>query len=149
MNNGDLATVEGITRTEKGSLALNLRVARSGQPSFAVAVDTAQYSHLAPGYCRTVHDAQGQGVDDVLLFANPKMMDNQSMLVAFTRLKAGRFRMYGSDIELDQIRNKLGVDHLKQNATQEGLWQERAALRVPTMEQDYDQVLRRQQGVQR
>lgn len=149
VNNGDLANVEGITRTEKGSLALNLRVVRSGQPSFAVAVDTAQYNHLASGYCRTVHDAQGQGVDDVFLFANPKMMDNQSMLVAFTRLKAGRFRMYGSDIELDQIRNKLGVDHLKQNATQEGLWQERAALRVPTMEQDYDQVLRRQQGVQR
>lgn len=149
VNNGDLATVEGLGRTEKGSLALNLRVARSGQPSFAVAVDTAEYSHLAAGYCRTVHDAQGQGVDDVFLFANAKMMDNQSALVAFTRLKGGRFRMYGSEIELDQIHNKLGVDHLKQNATQEGLWQERANVRPPTMEQDYDQVLRRQQGMQR
>ena len=30
VNNGDLATVEGVSRTEKGALALNLRVARSG-----------------------------------------------------------------------------------------------------------------------
>jgi hypothetical protein len=49
----------------------------------------------------------------------------------------------------DQIRNKLGVDHLEQNATQEGLWQERATVRTPAMEQDYDQAMRRQQGMQR
>lgn len=148
--NGDMAEVEGITRTAKGSLALNLRVeGKHGQPSFAVALDTAEWNHLSHGYCRTIHDAQGQGKAAVFHFANAKMMDNQSALVAFTRLTSDRYRMYGSELELEQVRNKLGVDRLKQNATQEGLWQEQAPVRKPSMEQDYDQDLRRQQGMAR
>ena len=144
-----MAEVEGITRTGKGSLALNLRVeGRHGQPSFAVAVDTDQWNHLQAGYCRTVHDAQGQGKPAVFHFANAKMVDNQSALVAFTRLTSDRYRMYGAEVELEQVRNRLGADRLKQNATQEGLWRPRTPP-APTMEQEYDQVLRRQQGMQR
>lgn len=148
VENGDMCEVEGITRTSKGSLALNLRVeGRHGQPSFAVAVDTDEWNHLQHGYCRTVHDAQGQGKPAVFHFANAKMVDNQSALVAFTRLTSDRYRMYGAEVELEQVRTRLGADRLKQNATQEGLWQPRTP--VPTMEQEYDQVQRRQQGMQR
>ncbi len=148
VENGDMCEVEGITRTSKGSLSLNLRVeGRHGQPSFAVAVDTDEWNHLQHGYCRTVHDAQGQGKPAVFHFANAKMVDNQSALVAFTRLTSDRYRMYGAEVELEQVRTRLGADRLKQNATQEGLWQPRTP--VPTMEQEYDQALRRQQGMQR
>lgn len=142
VENGDMCEVEGITRTSKGSLALNLRVeGRHGQPSFAVAVDTEEWNHLQHGYCRTVHDAQGQGKPAVFHFANAKMVDNQSALVAFTRLTSDRYRMYGAEIELEQVRTRLGADRLKQNATQEGLWRARAP--VPSAEQQYDQELRR------
>lgn len=148
VENGDMCEVEGISRTSKGSLALNLRVeGRHGQPSFAVAVDTDEWNHLQHGYCRTVHDAQGQGKPAVFHCANAKMVDNQSALVAFTRLTSDRYRMYGAEVELEQVRTRLGADRLKQNATQEGLWQPRTP--VPATEQEYDQVLRRQQGMQR
>jgi len=143
VENGDMAQVESITRTATGSLALGLRVeGKPGQPSFAVAVDTEHWNHLQAGYCRTVHDAQGQGKPAVFHFANASMVDNQSALVAFTRLTSDRYRMYGAEIELEQIRNRLGADRLKQNAVQEGLWHQYARKKpAPTLEQQYDQVL--------
>ena len=141
--NGDMAEVEGITRTDAGSLALSLRVhGKHGQPSFALAVDTADWNHLQAGYCRTVHDAQGQGAAAVFHFVNAKMVDNQSALVAFTRLTSDRYRMYGAEVELEQVRSRLGVDRLKQNATQEGLWKERPKTQAP-IEQEVDQQRRR------
>lgn len=149
VENGDMCVVEDIARTGHGSLALSLRVdGRHGQPSFAVAVDTAEWNHLQAGYCRTVHDAQGQGKPAVFHFANAKMVDNQSALVAFTRLTSDRYRMYGAEVELEQVRNRLGADRLKQNATQEGLWKERPRSQTPSMEQEYDRELRRQPGLQ-
>lgn len=149
VENGDMAVVEGIARSDSGSLALSLRVeGRHGHPSFAVAVDTAEWNHLAPGYARTVHDAQGQGKPAVFHFANPRMVDNQAALVAFTRLTSDRYRMYGAEVELEQVRNRLGADRLKQNATQEGLYKDRARHQAPTIEQEYDKALRRQPGPQ-
>lgn len=148
VENGDMAVVEGIERTAKGSLALSLRVeGRHGQPSFAVAVDTDEWNHLQAGYCRTVHDAQGQGKAAVFHFANARMVDNQSALVAFTRLTSDRYRMYGAEVELEQVKNRLGADRLKQNATQEGLWKDRGR-KTPTLEQEYEQALQKQTGLQ-
>lgn len=144
VENGDMAIIESVARTDKGSLALGLRVeGKKGQPSFAMAVDTDEWNHLQAGYCRTVHDAQGQGKPAVFHFANARMVDNQSALVAFTRLTSDRYRMYGAEVELEQIRNRLGADRLKQNATQEGLWHQYAQKKPePTLEQQYDQRLR-------
>jgi conjugative relaxase-like TrwC/TraI family protein len=139
VENGDMAAVEGVTRTEKGSLALSLRMeGKRGQPSFALAVDTSEWSHLTSGYCRTIHDAQGQGKAAIFHFANAKMLDNQSGLVAFTRLTSGSYRMYGAELELEQVRSRLGADRLKQNATQEGLWHQTAQARPTVPVQDYD-----------
>ncbi|MBJ6984041.1 MobF family relaxase [Luteimonas sp. MC1750] len=137
--NGDIAEVEGIARTETGSLALNLRVeGQKGAPSFVVAVDTQEWNHLSHGYCRTVHGAQGQGNPAIFHFANAKMMDNQSAMVAFTRLTSPRgYRMYGSELEIDQIRNRLGVDRFKQNATQEGLIGDQPHRIKPVREPEY------------
>jgi ATP-dependent exoDNAse (exonuclease V) alpha subunit len=140
-----MAVVEEITTTDKG-LSLSLRVeGKKGQPSFAVAIQTDEWNHLQAGYARTVHDAQGQGKAAVFHFANARMMDNQSALVAFTRLTSDRYRMYGAEIELEQVKNRLGADRLKQNATQEGLWKDRG--RVPA-EQAVEQQRRRDPGLQ-
>ena len=145
VENGDMAIVEDITKTEKG-LALSLRVeGKKGEPSFAVAVDTSEWNHLQAGYARTVHDAQGQGKAAVFHFANARMMDNQSALVAFTRLTSDRYRMYGAEVELEQVKNRLGADRLKQNATQEGFWKERGR-QAP--EQGQERQRRRDPGLQ-
>lgn len=151
VENGDMAQVESIARTATGSLAIGLRVeGKPGQPSFAVAVDTEQWNHLQAGYCRTVHDAQGQGKPAVFHFANARMVDNQSALVAFTRLTSDKYRMYGAEVELEQVKNRLGADRLKQNAVQEGFWKQHAQKRpAPTLEQEYDQHLRQDRGLQR
>lgn len=153
VENGDMAVVEQITKTPTGSLALNLRVeGRHGKPSFALAVDTDEFNHLQAGYCRTVHDAQGQGRAAVFHFANAKMMNNQSGLVAFTRLTSDRYRMYGAEVELEQVKKRLGADRLKQNATQEGLLRDRVQKQAPTLEQEFDEVLRQRRqnpGLQR
>lgn len=146
VENGDMAQVESITRTSTGSLAIGLRVeGKPDKPSFAVAVDTEHWNHLQAGYCRTVHDAQGQGKPAVFHFANARMVDNQSALVAFTRLTSDKYRMYGAEVELEQVKSRLGADRLKQNAIQEGLWQQYAQKKpASTMEQEYDLVLREQ-----
>lgn len=145
VDNGDMCVVESVSRTDTGSLALGLRVeGKAGQPSFLLAVDTGEWNHLQAGYCRTVHDAQGQGKPAVFHFANASMVDNQSALVAFTRLTSDRYRMYGADVELEQVKNRLGADRLKQNAIQEGFWAENAKPRRTTLEQDYDRVLQQQ-----
>lgn len=151
VENGDMAQVESIARTATGSLAIGLRVeGKPGQPSFAVAVDTQVWNHLQAGYCRTVHDAQGQGKPAVFHFANARMVDNQSALVAFTRLTSDKYRMYGAEVELEQVKNRLGADRLKQNAVQEGFWKQHAQKRpAPTLEQEYDQHLLQDRGLQR
>ena len=146
LENGDMAIVEDMTQTDRG-LALSLRVeGKKGEPSFAVAIDTSEWNHLQAGYARTVHDAQGQGKAAVFHFANARMMDNQSALVAFTRLTSDRYRMYGAEVELEQVKNRLGADRLKQNATQEGLWKERG--RTTQVEQAVEQQRRRDPGLQ-
>ena len=142
VENGDMAQVEDIRKTATGSIALTLRVeGKRGDMSCAIDVDTATWNHLAHGYARTIHDAQGQGKPAVFHFANPKMVDNQAGLVAFTRLTSDRYRMYGAEVELEQTRNRLGADRLKQNATQEGLWRNLAAERAPTLVEDYEKQM--------
>lgn len=152
VENGDMCQVEGIDHTNHG-LALTLRIeGKAGRPSTALTVDTSEWNHLQHGYCRTVHDAQGQGKPAVFHFANAAMVDNQSALVAFTRLTSDRYRMYGADVELEQIRSRLGVDRLKQNATQEGMWRhaaQRVPLGQPLEKHSHDHVGRRQQGLAR
>ena len=152
VENGDMAQVEEIRKTATGSLALTLRIeGKRGDMSCAIDVDTATWNHLAHGYARTIHDAQGQGKPAVFHFANPKMVDNQAGLVAFTRLTSDRYRMYGAEVELEQTRNRLGADRLKQNATQEGLWRDLAAERAPTLVEDYEKHLateQRRRGLQ-
>lgn len=152
--NGDIAKVEGVSKTAKGSVELKLRLQGKGdRPSMAIAIDTAEFNHLAHGYCRTIHDSQGQGKKAVFHFANAKMTDNQSALVAFTRLtSAGGYRMYGETSEIEQVKNRLGVDRLKQNATQEGLWIEQGRQAMAQAELAALQASRqrnRQLGLQR
>ena len=49
-----------------------------------------------------------------------KQTDNQSMLVAFTRM-THHYRLYGAEQDLEVARMKLGLDRTKQNAIQQGV----------------------------
>jgi|GEM_PF-5110345 len=44
------------------------------------------------------------------------MTDNQSALVAFTRLTKGSYTLFADSMSLDQIKGKLGQQRLKENA---------------------------------
>ena len=53
------------------------------------------------------------------MLASPKMTDNHSALVGFTRMKK-HFTLYGSHEDIAAFGRKLGVERLKENAI-EGL----------------------------
>ena len=50
-------------------------------------------------------------------YVNPQQTDNQTMLVAFTRM-THHYWLYGAEQDLELARMKLGLDQTKQNAIQ-------------------------------
>lgn len=84
-----------------------------------VKLDTWRNRCFAHDWTRTVHKSQGQGKEEVHMLASPKMTDNHSALVGFTRMKQ-KFTLYGSHEDIAAFGRKLGVERLKENAI-EGL----------------------------
>lgn len=120
LTNGDLAEIVSI-RTNDGGHDLRLRIqARGEREAFSVAVRTQDFNHFNQGYADTIHKSQGQGQPAVFHYVNPQQTDNQTMLVAFTRM-THHYRLYGAEQDLEMARMKLGLDRTKQNAIQQGL----------------------------
>ncbi len=118
LTNGDLAEVVAI-RANDGGHDLRLRVqARGEREAFSVAVRTQDFNHFNQGYADTIHKSQGQGQPAVFHYVNPQQTDNQTMLVAFTRM-THHYRLYGAEEDLELARMKLGLDRMKQNAIQQ------------------------------
>ena len=117
MTNGDLAEVVAIRANEDGH-DLRLRIhARGAREAFTVEIRTQAFNHFNQGYADTIHKSQGQVQPAVFHFVNPQQTDNQSMLVAFTRM-THQYRLYGAEEDFALARMKLGVDRSKQNAVQ-------------------------------
>ncbi len=117
LTNGDLAEVVTI-RANDGGHDLRLRIhTRGTREAFTVEIRTQAFNHFNQGYADTIHKSQGQGQPAVFHFVNPQQTDNQSMLVAFTRM-THQYRLYGAEEDLALVRMKLGVDRSKQNAVQ-------------------------------
>lgn len=119
ISNGDSGVVTDVRTTAKGSLILAVRLESDipGEHGRIVRFDTGSYNHLTHAYAMTVHKSQGQGKQQVFHLANPAMADNQSSLVAFTRSKAkGGYKLYGTREDLEELRKKLGMERLKENA---------------------------------
>ena len=128
LTNGDLAEVVAI-RANDGGHDLRLRIqARGDREAFSVVVRTQAFNHFNQGYADTIHKSQGQGQPAVFHYVNPQQTDNQTMLVAFTRM-THQYRLYGAEQDLEVARMKLGLDRTKQNAIQQ---------RSPLVRPDFD-----------
>lgn len=134
ISNGDVGVVTGVRITAKGSLLLTVRLESdiAAEHGRTVKLDTATYHSMTHAYAMTVHKSQGQGKQEVFHLANAAMADNQSALVAFTRSKAkGGYKLYGDKDGLEELRKKLGMERLKENARDNPIkGQERKAVRA-------------------
>ena len=93
------------------------------------------------GYALTVHKAQGQGKAEIYhLATNLGMLDQQSALVAFTRLTKGSYRMYTTDDVMERMTERLGTERHKEMALSVGLSETQAAP-VRNLVQDVEELL--------
>lgn len=134
----------GVVNNTTGKIK-DLQHGKDGAVNFRVAIDgenrdvnfsSEDYSSIKPTYARTIHDAQGQGSSEVYHLAHQGMLDNQSALVAYTRLTDGDYTMYSDSATMEVIESRLGMDRLKENAIQEGQWQEQAQEEVSKVQQE-------------
>ena len=120
--NGTKGVVEKIEAGANGAHNLTVRL-ESEVPAIngrVVTFDTKQFASLSHGYAMTVHKAQGQGLAEVYQLANPAMTDNHLALVGFTRSKRS-FRLYAAAGDVEQLRERIGTERLKTNASEERL----------------------------
>ncbi|WP_052210366.1 MobF family relaxase [Xanthomonas cannabis] len=113
--NGTKGTIKGIKKSSAGGVNLAVEIERNGEKK-TIRFDSHQYSAFDLDYCSTIHKAQGQGKTDIFHLGHAGMMDNQSALVAFTRLTSGSYKLYADTMALDQIKNRLGQQRLKENS---------------------------------
>jgi conjugative relaxase-like TrwC/TraI family protein len=99
-------------------------------------IDTRDFDAFDHAYVSTVHKAQGQGKKEVYHLGHNGMLDNQSALVALSRLTSGRYTLYTTADELDGLKERFGTDRLKTNAVQEGVRPARATFPALTERQD-------------
>lgn len=123
--NGSRAKVEKIKQAwEKGggfdiTVRIESEIKEDDGRNFTF--NTHEYNALAHRYANTVHSAQGQGKQEIYHILNTGMADNQSTLVAFTRLTGGHYKLYGTGDDIENLSERLGLDRLKGNAVQAGL----------------------------
>ena len=83
-NDKALGVKNGTVGTLTEILGTRLTVATDGRPQRIVALDIADYPHIAHGYAVTIHKSQGATVDRVYVLAAANM-DRHSAYVALSR----------------------------------------------------------------
>ncbi|WP_024958843.1 ATP-dependent DNA helicase, partial [Stenotrophomonas maltophilia] len=122
--NGTEGTVESIRKDKSGGYDLVVRIDSSNpnEEGRILEFNTSEHNALAHRYAMTVHKAQGQGKSEVYhLATNMGMLDQQSALVAFTRLTKGSYRMFTTDEMMDRMAERLGTERHKEMALSVGL----------------------------
>lgn len=122
--NGTNAQVEKIAKSWEsgGGFDITVRIQSSDDRNGELLTfNTHEYNAIKHQYAQTVHSAQGQGKQEIYHLANSGMLDNQSGLVAFTRLTGGHYKLYGTGDDIENLEERLGLDRLKGNAIQAGL----------------------------
>ncbi|RDS85943.1 MobF family relaxase [Dyella psychrodurans] len=117
--NNSTGTITRISTSRDGTIDLTVRVNGLGpkDPDRTITFNTTNdYRAFTHSYCRSIHDVQGQGAPFVYHVADAGMLDNQSALVAMTRLTSGDYRMYGDSNLMDSLQDRLGIDRLKETA---------------------------------
>ncbi|MCF5089180.1 hypothetical protein GIW57_03195 [Stenotrophomonas sp. PA-6-5C] len=141
--NGTEGTVESIRKDKSGGYDLVVRIDSSNpkEDGRILEFNTSEHNALAHRYAMTVHKAQGQGKSEVYhLATNMGMLDQQSALVAFTRLTKGSYRMYTTDDVMERMAERLGTERHKEMALSVGLSETQAAP-VRNLVQDVEELL--------
>lgn len=141
--NGTEGTVESIRKDKSGGYDVVVRIEGSNpkENGRIVQFNTSEHNALAHRYAMTVHKAQGQGKSEVYhLATNMGMLDQQSALVAFTRLTKGSYRMYTTDEMMERMAERLGTERHKEMALSVGLSETQAAP-VRNLVQDVEELL--------
>lgn len=118
--NGDVGTILSIRLDRNGvhEFEVKLDGLKKGKERI-VKFDESKCQNYGYGYAVTNHAAQGLTSKDVLMLANPKMVNEQSALVAFTRMK-DNFKLYMSKDSEEQIAAKFGKQSLHEVAIEQG-----------------------------
>ena len=127
--NGTEGVVESIREGKKGGYDLVIRVEASNpkEDGRVLRFNTAEHNALTHRYGMTIHKAQGQGKPEIYhLATNLGMLDQQSALVAFTRLTSGHYRMYTTDEVRERLAERLGMERHKETALDAGLSKQQA-----------------------
>lgn len=128
--NGTEGTVMDIRKDKAGGYDLVVRIDASNpkEDGRLVRFNTSEHNALAHRYAMTVHKSQGQGKAEIYhLATNMGMLDQQSALVAFTRLTKGSYRMYTTDDVMERMAERLGTERHKEMALSVGLSENQAA----------------------
>jgi len=128
--NGTEGIVESIREGKKGGFDLVVRVeaSNSKEDGRLLRFNTAEHNALTHRYAMTIHKAQGQGKPEIYHVAtNLGMLDQQSALVAFTRLTSGHYRMYTTDEVFERLSERLGMERHKETVLDAGLSQKQPA----------------------
>lgn len=123
--NGTAAKVEKIKQAwgKGGGFDITVRIESDikEDDGRVLTFNTNEYNAINHRYGNTIHSAQGQGKQEIYHLLNSGMADNQSTLVAFTRLTGGHYKLYGTGDDIENLEERLGLDRLKGNAIQVGL----------------------------
>ncbi len=121
--NGTQAIVNRMKKDKQGNLLIEAIVQSDlkKMDGKKVVFNTKDFPHIANAWGTTVHKAQGQGKAEIFHLANTAMLDNQSALVAFTRLTKGSYTLYGTSDDMEALKDRLGLERLKGTALGEGL----------------------------
>lgn len=141
--NGTEGTVESIRKDKAGGYDLVVRIEASNpkENGRLVRFNTSEHNALAHRYAMTVHKSQGQGKAEIYhLATNMGMLDQQSALVAFTRLTKGSYRMYTTDDVMERMAERLGTERHKEMALSVGLSENQTAP-VRNLVQDVEELL--------
>lgn len=121
--NGTQAIVNRMKKDKQGNLLIEAFVQSDlkKMDGKKVVFNTKDFPHIANAFATTIHKAQGQGKAEIFHLANTAMLDNQSALVAFTRLTKGSYTLYGTSDDMEALKDRLGLERLKGTALGEGL----------------------------
>jgi conjugative relaxase-like TrwC/TraI family protein len=115
---------------EKGGVDLQVRLQSpiAHEDGRIVAFNSTEFPSLGHNFATTIHKAQGASKQEVFHLVNAGMMDNHSALVAFTRLTSGSYRAYGTTDDIEGLRERFGLERLKDTALGAGVKNEAQAL---------------------
>ncbi len=121
--NGTVAVINAITPGKDGKAHIDATIESdiAGKDGKKIHFRSDQIS-FGLGWASTVHRSQGQSLESVYHLYNPKSMDRQLAMVAYSRHK-GSYGLYMQTKDKDTLHHdeKLANDRLQVNALEEGV----------------------------